>query len=641
MEFIWRARVRGHSRGMFAQRAAHPGRLAPFRLTRLRLGLLLAILLAVNVLLQLNFSTLRWPYLWPQPGVAVIAALLVSFVWFPELLRGFWPLRLIGLGMIFVGQSYLIHACQVMLAHPSPASIVHFLGFSGTLSVMTLNYVNQIGPRHHTTPPPLPRDLPPVAAIIPTYGEPVDILEQTVYGLTRLDYPKELLYIVISDDGHRQEVRELAARYGIHYNPGAKKDAKAGNMNSALAHLEQHFPQADLVLTQDADELIHPGFLKKIVGYFARDPKLAFVQTPKEAFTPPGDPFGNRDRIFYDVLQPGRNGHGAAFSCGSGVLWRISAVKSIGGYSTWNIVEDMTTSYFLHSAGFHSEYHNEVLTIGLSPDDIPGLLKQRGTWAADTWRFFLFNNPLRRPGLTPRQRMQYFELGMFYVSSVVFMPLLMATPLLSLLFKDFIPIEGSALFPWVILSTLYYVALARGNVTFLFRMWQYWVGHWPTYTKAFFIAVRSRDKKPSYKVTRKTRQNGFYGKMIWQQFAYIVIGTALGVRGLFFMPDVALSTRLVNVGILGFFMLMVGGICRASFYGMTREVWINLALDTLRAIAGPPRWAAEQLRAATARIYAASEPIYHALIDYRPRPELALERVPVEEEPLRMREVGG
>jgi hypothetical protein len=240
--------------------------------------------------------------------------------------------------------------------------------------------------------------------------------------------------------------------------------------------------------------------------------------------------------------------------------------------------------------------------------------------------------------------MQYFELGMFYVSSVVFMPLLMATPVLSLLLNDFIPIEGSALFPWVILSTLYYVALARGNVTFLFRMWQYWVGHWPTYTRAFFIAVGSRDEKPSYKVTRKTRQNGFYGKMIWQQFAYVTLGAILVVRGLFFLPEVALSTRLVNVGILGFFMVMVGGICRAAFYGMTREVWINLALDMMRVVAAPPRMAAARLRLVAARLYASSEPIYRSMLDLsRTAPELlpAMEALPIEEEHLLAREAGG
>jgi cellulose synthase (UDP-forming) len=303
----------------------------------------------------------------------------------------------------------------------------------------------------------------------------------------------------------------------------------------------------------------------------------------------------------------------------------------------------MTTSYFLHSAGFRSEYHNEVLTVGLSPDDIPGLLKQRGTWAADTWRFFLFNNPLRRPGLTLRQRAQYFELGMFYVSSVVFMPLLMSTPVLSLLLGNFIPIEGSALFPWVILSTLYYVALARGNISFLFRMWQYWVGHWPTYTKAFFIAVRARNQKPSYKVTRKTRQNGFYGQLIWQQFAYVLLGAGLIVRGLFFMPEVDIATRLVNVSILAFFMTMVGGICKASFYGMTKEVWVNLALDTLRGVGNLPRWAAGQLRPLARPVYRILLMSVSPMSDLSPAIESAraMEPAPADEEPLLAREVGG
>jgi cellulose synthase (UDP-forming) len=264
---------------------------------------------------------------------------------------------------------------------------------------------------------------------VPTYGEPYEILEKTIVHLKKLDYPADRLYILISDDSHRDEIRRLAELHQVHYNPGARKDAKAGNLNSALEYLDEHFPQATLILTQDADEIIASSFLKKTVGYF-QDPKLAFVQTPKEAFTPRGDPFGNRDRIFYDILQPGRNGSGAAFSCGSGVIWRIAALKSIGGFVTWNLVEDLTTSYFLHSAGYRSEYHNEILTAGLSPDDIPGLLKQRGTWAADTWRFFLFNNPLHRPGLSLRQRLQYFELGMFYMASTLFTPALMLTPIL-------------------------------------------------------------------------------------------------------------------------------------------------------------------------------------------------------------------
>jgi cellulose synthase (UDP-forming) len=555
---------------------------------RFQIALIVAGLLALNVLLQINFNTLLWPYLWPRPAIFVIMGLVVFALWFREHVTGAGALRVIGLLMVFIGQSYLVHGIAATIAAPSLVALLHIVGFTGTFLVMVLSYINQFAPRDRKIAPAIPDDLPTVAAVVPTYGEPAEILERTLQHLTALDYPAARLYILVSDDGHRDEIRALAERYGAHYSRGARKDAKAGNLNAALKYLEQHCPQATLILTQDADELIHPSFLKKTVGYFS-DPKIGFVQTPKDAFTPPGDPFGNRDRVFYDVIQPGRNGSGAAFSCGSGVVWSIAALRSIGGFATWNIVEDMTTSYFLHAAGWRSEYHNEILTIGLSPDDIPGLLKQRGTWAADTWRFFLFNNPLTKPGLTIRQRLQYFELGMFYVSTVFFIPLLMLTPVLSLMTRTFVPIEGSALFPWVLASTLYYLTLARGNLSFALRMWQYWVGHWPTYTKAFFLALGSRMQKPTYKVTRKTRQTGFYGHLIWQQYAYVLVGAALTIYALVGLPEVNLFNRLANVGVLLFYMVMLSGICRASWYGVTWQVLAETIQDLVGRLRPAPR----------------------------------------------------
>jgi cellulose synthase (UDP-forming) len=227
------------------------------------------------------------------------------------------------------------------------------------------------------------------------------------------------------------------------------------------------------------------------------------------------------------------------------------------------------------------------MTIGLSPDDIPGLLKQRGTWAADTWRQLLFDNPLLKSGLSLRQRLQYLELGLFYVSSAFFMPLLMLTPILSLATGQFIPIEGSALFPWFAISVIYYLVLSRGQIFFLTRMWQYWIGHWPTYTKAFWIAVRSRTKKPKYEVTRKDRQDGFYGQLLWPQFLYLFVGASLIIRALFWMPDASLSSRLTNIGVLTFFMFMVSGICRAAFYNMPppqRAILSKLSMARIRSI---------------------------------------------------------
>lgn len=536
-----------------------------FKIHILRLVVFLAVLI-LNFWLLRDFNTLRWPYLWPKPGVFFLLILAVMAIWFYEEVQRVWMFRLVGLFMLLISQSYLLHSIETTISHFNFPSLLHLFAVTGIIAGMFLNFLNQFTPQNKQQAQQPPQQLPDVVAVIPTYNEPIAILEKTVLSLKALDYPKDLLHIIISDDGHNQDVKELAIHHEVLYNPGARRDAKAGNLNSALQYIKNNLSDSAFILTQDADELIDPSFLSKTIGYF-NDPKVAFVQTPKEAITPKGDPFGVRDRIFFDALQPGRAGAGASFSCGSGVIWRISAVESIGGFVTWNLVEDLTTSYYLHIAGYRSEYHNEILTIGLSPDDIPNLLKQRGTWAADTIRIFLFKNPLYQHGLNLRQRLQYLELGLFYLTSVFFIPSLMLVPLISLATGIFPTIEGSALFPWMVVSMVYYATLSQSRLIDLVRMWQYWIGHWPTYTKGFIIALLSRHKKPVYRVTRKTRQKGFYAYLLWPQFLYILAGVVISIRALT-STQANLIPVWTNISVFALFAFMLSGICGAAFYGL-------------------------------------------------------------------------
>lgn len=573
---------------------------------RLRWGLIVLAAAIGNIYLLANFNTLRWPYLWPRPAVEIIIAGIVLAICFREYLTVAWLQRIVGLGMVFAGESYLIHSFLVTLRAFSPIVLIHLIGLSGLVAVMILNYFNQFLPKHQRVAAPLPEDLPDVAVVIPTYGEPVEIVTATIAAAKQLDYPAEHLYIVVSDDGRNEALRQAALSQAVDYIEGPKKDAKAGNLNAALAYVKRVFPGAALIVTQDADEILDPSFLKKTVGYFA-DEQIAFVQTPKEAFVPAGDPFNSRDRIFYDTFQPGRNGANAAFSCGSGVVWRIAALDSIGGFATWNLVEDLTTSYLLHVQGLKSAYHDEILSIGLAPDDIPGMLKQRGTWAVDTWRLFLFKNPLRAKTLGIRQRLQYLELGLFYATAAFFTPLLIVTPVLSLATGNFIPIEGAALFPWMGFVLAYYLVLARGYSDRLFRMWQYWIGQAPTYAKAFWIAARSRSKKPVYQVTRKTRQSGFYGHLLWPQFLFLFVGAVVIVRAIFWMPEANILSRLSNIGILLLLMALMSGICQAAFYGVTLEELTNGLKSGQRTFtrrlkwyfSAPLRWAGLRSKSAT------------------------------------------
>lgn len=482
--------------------------------------------------------------------------------------------RYSGLILVLTNQLYAIVSIVLAWHAPNAVSIIHAVAVTWNAAVTCLSIFNQLWPRDELTAPPLPTDPPEVAAVIPTYGEPIAVLEPVLRSLLALDYPRTRLHIFISDDGRRPEVADLAQRYGVSYLPGPQQHAKAGNLNQAMAAIKSMHPHCDLLLTQDADDTLAPGFLRAVVGYFS-EPLVAFVQTPKDCVHPNGDIFGNRERIFFHTLQPGRNGANAAFACGSGVIWRMSAVESIGGFDTWNLVEDLTTSYKLHSAGYDSRYHNEVFSVGLAPEDIPGILKQRGTWAVDTLRLFLFDNPLWNRGLLSlRQRMQYLEQGFFYLTSALINPLLFLVPVLALLSGQFIANAEVLALLWTTsacANLYYYGVVSNGRAIDVWRTWQYIMGHSPTYLRALWTALWSRHHKPKYVVTRKTRLTGFHGQLLWPQFTAIAVGMVSIVYGALIYGPTYPGQVVVNSGFVIYYVLMLSGICRAAFYGVPTE----------------------------------------------------------------------
>ena len=101
-----------------------------------------------------------------------------------------------------------------------------------------------------------------------------------------------------------------------------------------------------------------PNILDRMLGYF-NDPKVAFVQSPQDfyntdSFTHVVNDEARRlweeNRIFYSLIQPGRDYWNASFFCGSCGMLRRSALEAIGGFATKTIIEDMETSLELHGA---------------------------------------------------------------------------------------------------------------------------------------------------------------------------------------------------------------------------------------------------------------------------------------------------
>lgn len=356
----------------------------------------------------------------------------------------------------------------------------------------------------------------PVDVYIPTVDEPISMLRETIAAASKIEHPAMTVYVL--DDGSRTEVKALAKKYGCRYlvRPDrVQKMYKAANLNYAMRHSGGTY-----ILTIDADNVIKPTVLDDLLGYFS-DKKVAVVAS-RQAFTVAKGDF-NHDHLFYNHMQSGKNSDSAAISCGSGAIYRRSALEAIGGFSEWNLVEDLYSTYILNSAGYRSIYVSQEYTLGHAPTDLSQVYKQRGTWALDTMRMFFWHQPLLNKKLAWRQRLHYFEFGYSYLGSAFFLTGIYYLNFYCLLSDDRIINAGwwyvVMRLPALIATMLLFGTMSQGQLTA-----RIWAGLFPVYQKATFQALLYRRSKPRYVVTSKVDHGHRESRLIMPQLATITFG---------------------------------------------------------------------------------------------------------------------
>ena len=179
----------------------------------------------------------------------------------------------------------------------------------------------------------------------------------------------------------------------------------------------------------DADQVPVPEILNRLVGFF-HQPQVGYVQSKQDFLLPEGDPFYNSDRVFYETIQISNDQTNAVISCGSGVVYRRQALLEMGGFASWNLLEDFTSSYELASRGWRGIYYPHALSRGLAPATLGGVYRQRFKWCLDTMRLFFWDNPLFKSGLSWRQKAHFLIIMMSYLASGLVFPVFYAAPLL-------------------------------------------------------------------------------------------------------------------------------------------------------------------------------------------------------------------
>jgi cellulose synthase (UDP-forming) len=254
-----------------------------------------------------------------------------------------------------------------------------------------------------------PGTLPWVDVYIPTYNEPLEVLEKTIIGALCLDYPRFRLWVL--DDGRRLWLKEFCEAKGAGYlTRPDNTHAKAGNISHALTKTN-----AEFVAVFDADFVPQRNFLMRTMGFFS-DANVGIVQVPHAFYNhdPMQSNLGLRkllpddQRFFFEAIMPSRDGWNAAFCCGSNSITRRAALRSIGdALPTQSITEDMLLSLMLLRQGYITRYLGERLAFGLAPEGLKAFFIQRRRWARGAMQIlFLATGPLG-PNLSLMQRLLF------------------------------------------------------------------------------------------------------------------------------------------------------------------------------------------------------------------------------------------
>lgn len=255
--------------------------------------------------------------------------------------------------------------------------------------------------------------------------------------------------------------------------------------------------------------------------------------------------------------------------CSSLDITRSDEAIPILPLSTSSVTEDMATSIRLHSIGWSSVFHHEILAQGLAPEDLGSALTQLLRWAQGTIQVLFRENPLTVKGLSLAQRIQYFTTIFSYFSGFAYL-IFILSPIVYL-FTGIAPVQAYSadffwrLVPFLIFNRLMFKYISHG--TKVRRGEQYAIALFPVWIKAVLSVLAG--KNPRFMVTPKERRSGTYLGMVRIQILFCLLAVAAAIYALLTLFSglrYDVSGLVINLGWTLYNIASLAVIIRAAVY---------------------------------------------------------------------------
>jgi cellulose synthase/poly-beta-1,6-N-acetylglucosamine synthase-like glycosyltransferase len=192
--------------------------------------------------------------------------------------------------------------------------------------------------------------LPSVAVIVTAYNEE-EAIERRLENLRALDYPPELLELVVTSDASTDRTEELATAAGARVirNP---RGGKVAAQDAAVRATE-----SEVVAFSDANATWAPDALRKLVRNLA-DPRVAYVCGRLRLETPDGS---NKEGVYWRYELVTRDGESrlGSVTAGNGAIYALRRADYAEVDPRFG--HDLSLPYLLVQRGRRAVYEPEAL----------------------------------------------------------------------------------------------------------------------------------------------------------------------------------------------------------------------------------------------------------------------------------------
>ena len=324
---------------------------------------------------------------------------------------------------------------------------VDLIFVSEQLFFSLINWKSRV-PEKEGTPKLAAGDLPFVSVLIPSYNEPLEVIEPVVRAAAKIRYPAHQYEILFLDDGGEdvkaELIKKLAAEYPgiqIRYESRIKESKtragyKAGNLNFGISKAN---PETRFFLLLDSDQVCLPDILLDLIPYTTSDAKIrsgfGFVQAPQTYQIGPSDSWDRPCREFHTVTQSYRAYWNAVMLTGTSALISAEALRRVGNFDETTVTEDVMTGLKIHGQGFEGFYHPNPVAYGLVPETLHGILSQRLRWAQGSFQLLKVWSKVTK-GLSRSQKLAYFSGIIYFLMGFPYLLLALLPPLILIFHLD-------------------------------------------------------------------------------------------------------------------------------------------------------------------------------------------------------------